>query len=513
MSQSPTLSVVTGQSYFGLRLPRFYASATEPQSVHTPVRPGTVEVLSTGTPPDGAATPKSQRPPLSVLTLPPTAGAAPSWRSTDEARERRCSTALSNTGSEKSSTDGRGAKASKIHFKLPMSFVKHERTKSESGSHKKSRKSADSPGMSPRNTEGSGTATKQPGKISVEPLPFPIGRALTHSVGYGRKIAIETDFEDSRPAPPPKTEPIEDLKQCNSKIGLFAKSKRYLKSLNPPNQVSKSHVGVRFDGANNNGTKQVLDRTSSLLQQGGGRKSPSDKSRSGTTMSGRTGSSRDSRRKRSLFSIPGLTRNRTISATSSIQDFKTAPPPSSTPEEKAMYVGGDKKAHFKLEISNPAMPNFLPSEAMRLETPPVPGEDDREDWTVHKRGFFFDYNAPPSPGEGAGKESESGKGKEGEHTEDSFNPKRSRTRMQRKHSEIGWYSLQMAIVEKQVDAEQRKAEIQEFDIPEHLLSSPLCPRNPKHRSKGKGTCIFHGKNRDDIMSDDLMLAARLAGVH
>ena len=29
----------------------------------------------------------------------------------------------------------------------------------------------------------------------------------------------------------------------------------------------------------------------------------------------------------------------------------------------------------------------------------------------------------------------------------------------------------------------------EFDIPEHMPSSPMCPANVKHKSKGKGICV------------------------
>lgn len=29
----------------------------------------------------------------------------------------------------------------------------------------------------------------------------------------------------------------------------------------------------------------------------------------------------------------------------------------------------------------------------------------------------------------------------------------------------------------------------EFDLPEHLPSSPMCPANPKHKLKGKGICV------------------------
>jgi parafibromin len=31
--------------------------------------------------------------------------------------------------------------------------------------------------------------------------------------------------------------------------------------------------------------------------------------------------------------------------------------------------------------------------------------------------------------------------------------------------------------------------------PEHLPSSPLCPKNPMHKSKGRGICVYHGRRR------------------
>ena len=29
----------------------------------------------------------------------------------------------------------------------------------------------------------------------------------------------------------------------------------------------------------------------------------------------------------------------------------------------------------------------------------------------------------------------------------------------------------------------------EFQVPEHLPSSPMCPTNPKHKSRGRGVCV------------------------
>ena len=35
----------------------------------------------------------------------------------------------------------------------------------------------------------------------------------------------------------------------------------------------------------------------------------------------------------------------------------------------------------------------------------------------------------------------------------------------------------------------------ELKLPEHLPSSPLCPKNPKHSSGGTGICVYHGRRK------------------
>jgi hypothetical protein len=37
----------------------------------------------------------------------------------------------------------------------------------------------------------------------------------------------------------------------------------------------------------------------------------------------------------------------------------------------------------------------------------------------------------------------------------------------------------------------------EINLPEHFPSSPLCPRNPKHKSGGRGVCVYHGRGEDN----------------
>lgn len=33
----------------------------------------------------------------------------------------------------------------------------------------------------------------------------------------------------------------------------------------------------------------------------------------------------------------------------------------------------------------------------------------------------------------------------------------------------------------------------DFDVPEHLPSSPMCPTNSRHKSGGTGLCVYHGR--------------------
>lgn len=35
----------------------------------------------------------------------------------------------------------------------------------------------------------------------------------------------------------------------------------------------------------------------------------------------------------------------------------------------------------------------------------------------------------------------------------------------------------------------------EFDMPEHLPTSPMCPANKKHKLGGAGVCVYHGRRK------------------
>lgn len=162
------------------------------------------------------------------------------------------------------------------------------------------------------------------------------------------------------------------------------------------------------------------------------------------------------------------------SSSSSIHNAKMGHGPQPSPNHQAMYTGSDSKQYFSVEISNPDGPSYLPSEARRINTPPSPKS------TLNKqlRGFFFDYNAPneststPSP--------------------DAVERHPLPSRGQRKRSSSGtdWFRVKLAADEAN-DA-QRPFDL---NVPDHLPNSPLCPRNPKHRSGGNGICVYHGRKK------------------
>jgi hypothetical protein len=484
-----TLSKATGPSYFALRLPRFYAPATDPHSPIVCISPGQVDPPRPSISP-GSNVPKARRPSLLALGPSKFTGRASSRGKDEGPGQQRHSSSPSDPDTRKSSKDDKGSKMPKLPFKLPSTFARPEkdRSKSDGGVSNKSRKSKT--GSSGNSGEVGSTRAPPPIKLSIEPLPPPITRQLFHSVGYNRKITIETDFEDSRPARTPEPEPSEDQQKENPLSKLYANSKKCLGSSIPSNRTRKRRPSIYLRRAvkevGKNGTKEVLQRTNSLLRQAVGKDSPT--SRLGTT--GSSGKKREGRGRR-LFSIAGLNIHRTISNSSSIINAKRGKTPATTPEEAAMYVRSDRRPHMKLDISDPTnKSSFLPSEAQRLGTPPTPNTE--SEWTFHKRGFFFDYTAPPKLDAEGEDSSENGKWKQLD-TEDAFCPQQ--LRRGKKISETAWYTMQMDMVEHQVEVEIRKTEIQEYDVPEHLPSSPLCPRNPKHRSQGKGACMFHGSDR------------------
>ena len=160
------------------------------------------------------------------------------------------------------------------------------------------------------------------------------------------------------------------------------------------------------------------------------------------------------------------------SAPSSTRNLMAGAPSTGTPEGGATYIDSDNKKHLTMDLSQPDAPTFLPSEARRINTPPLPSEGNRKS---HPRGFFFDYKMP---------------------VEGDVAPFPSRASLPRKATEHlkkdDWYKTQLDAIDREIAF--RRDEMGP-DVPEHLPNSPLCPRNPKHRSGGTGTCPYHGRNK------------------
>jgi hypothetical protein len=83
------------------------------------------------------------------------------------------------------------------------------------------------------------------------------------------------------------------------------------------------------------------------------------------------------------------------SDSSSIRMLRLGPLPFATPDEHATYKvkrspSAETEEFLKVDISIRGGTSYLPSEARRIHTPPLPSEGA----DGGRRGFFFDYNAP-----------------------------------------------------------------------------------------------------------------------
>ena len=132
-------------------------------------------------------------------------------------------------------------------------------------------------------------------------------------------------------------------------------------------------------------------------------------------------------------------------------------------------------------------------EARRVTTPPMSAETSPK---LQLRGLSFDF----SPEEQSGASST--------HSTALYPPRRARSRESHtpQYSRSPWYSPHSpdwwekddpkarAVAENDL-ARKRDLDADISLLPEHLPSSPLCPKNPMHKSKGRGVCAYHGRQR------------------
>ena len=270
----------------------------------------------------------------------------------------------------------------------------------------------------------------------------------------GKPILSETSSRHDKPA----------LIEPNQKNGFSYRAKRLLGLIQESNDV------VREDRRVETFTGEALERAATMLRELSNKKmTPPSTNTSSSNKSTHSSFNWYTHSKRL---IPFYSRME-HSSSSSIHNARMGNAPQPSPNLQNTYTGSDSKQYFRVEISNPGGPTYLPSEARRINTPPSPTS------MLNKNmpGFFFDYNAPhettliPSP-----------------DAVDSH-PLSSRERRKRS-SGVDWYRVKLT-VDEAID-EQR---LFELNVPEHLPNSPLCPRNLKHRSGGKGVCVYHGRNK------------------
>ena len=146
-----------------------------------------------------------------------------------------------------------------------------------------------------------------------------------------------------------------------------------------------------------------------------------------------------------------------------------------TSDDSEWYTSTANEMNRSVDTRRHDAPCFLPSEATRISTPPLPV--DNSIGQVTRRNYFFDIFAPDGDTTNASPPST-------KRTEASMNVRSSPNSL-----DPAWFRVKVGEEEDSSGGEV------DYDIPDHLPSSPLCPRHPKHKSGGKGTCPMHGKNK------------------
>lgn len=242
--------------------------------------------------------------------------------------------------------------------------------------------------------------------------------------------------------------------------GLYGRAKRRIGL----QQRSEEPIPKRLARTNTH-TFDVLQRVSSILRD----------------IPETTRTSPDISRTASSQTINGLHKRRTrrfpfshrspFSSSSSIRRLRMGISPRNTPDAQEMYLGSDGNTHPVVEMTSRDGPAYLPSEARRIGTPPLtsgsPGL---------RQGFFLDeYTSSDSTSspKADGKQQVNGNGDQESNG----------------NAEADLYRARF-VAEKAKDAQFQF----DFNVPDHLPNSPLCPRHPKNRhTGGKGICVHHGR--------------------
>jgi hypothetical protein len=364
-----------------------------------------------------------------------------------------------------------------------------------------------------------------PYPVPIIPLRPPASRNVS-GTGYHRTVKMETSFAKLRPATPlempgpprmnPRTSIAARTKSIIVKRVRFALSRgNTAEHISNSKQSPSTPLKSSFLSARNR-TAEGLQRVASILHFMAA-EIPS------RTTSDRSNQAREPMlptplkhtHRKGTFHLPAVIRTRTrksttVSYTSSIRKMRRGDTPLNTPDPKETYRikrsrSAETEEFFKIDISVRGGTSYLPSEARRIHTPPLPGDGPGQ----KRMGFFFDYTAP-SPAESPTTENSLNNEREQAHSSaPNVRPRRGRT--------VGgtdWYEAQLAKVDAVDEARSasrstsaglgrsekdnekgKEKKVVDLNVPEHLPSSPLCPRHAKHEGRGTGVCWMHGRNK------------------
>lgn len=298
--------------------------------------------------------------------------------------------------------------------------------------------------------EASGEATPIPlSQRSTIPLPL---SQISTSLEFEGRDRSSNAASDQRLLP--ESRDSFESASLTPKEGLYCRTKRAL-------GLKHGAIGpYNLGDLDRTSTRERLDRVSSTLRFVPNRITPSPSS--ATSVSNLSIAAPRWQRIMSHHGKVGP------STSSSIRETLMGKPPIHTPEPEAMYTGSDSHQYLAVDLTKEDM-TFLPSEARRIHTPPLP--TDAMSPSVRKvRGFFFDYNAPPAP---------------------NFpdRPADANAPVGGPRRDSDWYRVKMNAIEAEAVIREQLAD----SVPEHFPTSPLCPRNPKHVSGGMGECPYHGR--------------------
>ncbi|EHK48171.1 hypothetical protein TRIATDRAFT_192231, partial [Trichoderma atroviride IMI 206040] len=167
------------------------------------------------------------------------------------------------------------------------------------------------------------------------------------------------------------------------------------------------------------------------------------------------------------------------SVSSSIRSVLKGKTPPATPANHGLSYTTNPSFFF------PPSQRYPRLEAVRVSTPPMD-----EDTADGKPRAFFTSLTPPMPdGEANTKTAPASvrsTKRYGVHSSSSMAPQ----------PREWWEQIpQRGCRRDLLDANSGSTGRFEFDVPEHLPRSPMCPANKRHKSGGAGVCVYHGRRR------------------